>query len=196
MLKSDAIHSGTPQDTDAAACALQRAALLRLSRLTVDTQAVLHAPTLDERFAALERTRDELVRLEEAAETYQEQVGRDLLDDARTLAAQLPTPQSWAETLVAQLALSLAAKTSASLGKERVCDAHLAEHNEHLGAALSALALLCESHDRALPSEMRTALSRWAELAEPLLENDLQRDHYRQELSELRASLNSTRRAA
>lgn len=41
----------------------------------IDTRATLHAPTLDERFAALERNPDELVRLDEAAETYQELVG-------------------------------------------------------------------------------------------------------------------------
>lgn len=58
MLKPNAIRPGTQHEADTRA--LQRAALLRLSRLTVDTQAVLHAPSLDERFAALERTRDEV----------------------------------------------------------------------------------------------------------------------------------------
>lgn len=194
MLKPNAIRPGTQHEADTRA--LQRAALLRLSRLTVDTQAVLHAPSLDERFAALERTRDELVRLEEAEETYRELLGRDLLSDTRPLAAQLPAPQSWAESLVAQLALSLAAKLATGLGSERACDARLAEHNEHVCAAVSALGNLCDPSECTLPSELRAALGRWAELAQTLLESDLQREHYRLELSTLQQSLRVVRRAA
>jgi hypothetical protein len=188
--------NGSPDhDLTSRARGLQHAALLRLARLGVDAEAMLLAPSLDERSSAAERSRDELLRLEDHAECYAELTGRSLLEDTRAAAALLPRPSSWLETLGAQLALSVAAK-ALETRESSASPAALAEHREHVAAALSALDSLCEEVGPAALSAARGALQGWTDVAAPLLEDDALRSAFRAELTSLTEGLAAQRRAA
>jgi len=183
-------------DVISQARAIQCATLLRLARLGVDAEAMLLAPSLDERFSAGERSRDELMRLEEAAEAYLELTGRDLLDDTRAPAALLPRPTSWLEASGAELALSLAAKLLESRTPGHGTEVLIAEHNEHRAAAQSTLAALCRDAGSVAADLARSALQHWAEVAESLLESEVLRAQFRAELTQCMNRLRVQRHAA
>lgn len=178
-----------PEARPALARALRRHAVRQVATLKASGAALAHAPTLDDRIGAIERAKEELEHLEQASEVYRELSGADLLQDAESVAAKLPVPESWVEASVAQLVLCLAARVDLSRHRElpspfrKPAERALAEETEHVSAACAALAELC-AKTPASAQEAAGYVERWVPVALDSLDEDGAREVYLTELAQ------------
>jgi len=133
--------------------------MLHTATLRVAGSAIVHAPTLDDCAAVLERAREDLEDLEDTVELFRELTGRDLAVELSGAGASMPSPESWLEVTVAQLVLCVAAQMEAhsSLG-------YLARKTEHVAAARSTLRDLWACSPGLL-EPLPELLSRWVGVA-------------------------------
>lgn len=178
-----------PEARPQLARALRRHAVRQVATLKASGAALAHAPTLDDRVGAVERAKEELAHLEQASEAYRELSGKDLLQDAEKVAAELPVPASWAEASVAQLVLCLAAcvdldrHADVAAPFRALTQKAIAEEREHVNAAKAALAEI-RTASQLSQEEAGKLVARWLPVALDSLEEEETKRAYLAELSQ------------
>ncbi|MEY4577743.1 MAG: hypothetical protein RL701_2446, partial [Pseudomonadota bacterium] len=157
---------------------LLRRGVRQIGVLRATSAGIAQAPTIDERAGSLERAREGLLQLEQAAELYADATGADLLADAERLIGAVPTPASWVESALAQLLLCLAAQVELETSLEPNARRALARETEHVNAARAAL-----YEAKAFSSELRDSVragssTPWLNMALDTLEDDNTRQHF------------------
>jgi len=152
----------TAEEREKLASAIEAHARRQLATVAACGAALTFAPTLDERFAAAHRAKEELEHFELAAGAYAELGRGDLMEQARS--APPATPISWEDAAMAQFCLCLAAAVDLEPFRDRAgamgeaVRRVLSHEREHVRAAV---AMLREADVTAHADKLAALFSRW-----------------------------------